>query len=181
MHDALDHDNFRGKLKSDRPTMGARLSGWELFIVKSCKELSANEVMHEPDPMSDRNSSMSGGIVSFGPFHLSSAERLLKRDGRPIRLGGRALDLLIALVGRAGEVVGQRELISCIWPDVTVEDANLRVHLAALRKALGDGREGARYIVNVPGRGYSFVASTIHSIQQHPIAVGRGHRLPSAS
>ena len=62
--------------------------------------------------MSDRNSSMSGGIVSFGPFHLNSAERLLKRDGKPIRIGGRALDLLIALVERAGEVVGQRELIS---------------------------------------------------------------------
>ena len=140
--------------------------------------------MHR-DPMSDRNSSMSGGIVSFGPFHLSSAERLLKRDGKPIRLGGRALDLLIALVERAGEVVGQRELISCIWPDVTVEDANLRVHLAALRKALGDGREGARYIVNVPGRGYSFVASTTHSIQQPPAASDetsgshRHHRLPT--
>ena len=120
------------------------------------------------DPKSDRNSSMLGGIVSFGPFHLSSAERLLKRDGRPIRLGGRALDLLIALVERAGEVVGQRELISRTWPDVTVEDANLRVHLTALRKALGDGREGVRYIVNVPGRGYSFVAPTIHSIQKHP-------------
>ena len=110
--------------------------------------------------MSDRESSTSGKIVSFGPFHLNSAKRLLKRGGKPIRVGGRALDLLITLVERAGEVVGQRELISLIWPDVTVEDANLRVHLAALRKALGDGREEARYIVNVPGRGYSFVAPT---------------------
>ena len=118
--------------------------------------------------MSDRESSTSGKIVSFGPFHLNSAKRLLKRGGKPIRVGGRALDLLITLVERAGEVVGQRELISLIWPDVTVEDANLRVHLAALRKALGDGREEARYIVNVPGRGYSFVAPTIYSIQQHP-------------
>src|SRR5580704_247985 len=118
--------------------------------------------------MNDSNSSTSGGIVSFGPFHLNCAERLLKRDGEPVRIGGRALDLLIALVERAGEVVGQRELISLIWPNVTVEDANLRVHLAALRKALGDGHEGARYIVNVPGRGYSFVAPTIRSVQRHP-------------
>jgi predicted ATPase/DNA-binding winged helix-turn-helix (wHTH) protein len=135
--------------------------------------------------MSDYNNSTSGRIVSFGPFRLSSDERLLEREGKPVKVGGRALDLLIALVERAGEVVGQRELISCIWPDVTVEDANLRVHLAALRKALGDGREGARYIVNVPGRGYSFVASTIQSIQQHPSpsdeapATHRFQRLPA--
>ena len=110
-----------------------------------------------------------------GPFRLVRSTSIPLNDcskwmeGR-LELGGRALDLLITLVGRAGEVVGQRELISCIWPDVTVEDANLRVHLAALRKVLADGREGARYIVNVPGRGYSFVASAIHSTDQHPSA-----------
>lgn len=117
--------------------------------------------------MSDHDSSTSGRIVSFGPFRLRSAERLLEKDGEPVKIGGRALDLLIALVEREGEVIGQRELISSIWPDVTVEDANLRVHLAALRKALGDGREGVRYIVTVSGRGYSFVAPTTRSVQQH--------------
>ena len=108
------------------------------------------------------------GTISIGPFRLSAAERLLEKGGEPVQLGSRALDLLIALVEQAGKVVSQRELISRIWPDVTVEDANLRVHLAALRKALGDGHEGTRYIVNVPGRGYSFVAPTIRSVQQHP-------------
>jgi DNA-binding winged helix-turn-helix (wHTH) protein len=98
------------------------------------------------------------GFVSFGPFCLFSAERQLKKGDEPLQLGGRALDTLIALVERAGEVVTQRELISRVWPDVTVEEANLRVHIANLRKALGDGYEGARYIVTVPGRGYSFVA-----------------------
>ena len=100
------------------------------------------------------------GVISFGPFRLLAAERQLKKGDEPLHLGGRALDTLIALVERAGEVVTQRELISRVWPDVTVEETNLRVHIASLRKALGDGREGTRYIVTVPGRGYCFVAPT---------------------
>src|SRR5580700_2747562 len=87
-------------------------------------------------------------VFSFGPFNLFAAERLLKKADEPIALGGRAIDLLIALVEQAGKVVTQRELISRVWPDVTVEDANLRFHIAALRKALGDGRDGSRYVSN---------------------------------
>jgi predicted ATPase/DNA-binding winged helix-turn-helix (wHTH) protein len=122
-------------------------------------------------------------LASFGPFRLSAAERQLKNGDEPLPLGGRALDTLIALIEQAGEVITQRELISRIWPDVTVEDANLRVHIGSLRKALGDGREGARYIVTVPGRGYSFVApvtfSTPHSSPSRQAAVSdRLQRLP---
>src|SRR5580692_5235298 len=106
----------------------------------------------------DGKSSWTHGVISFGPFRLLAAERQLKKGAEPLHLGGRALDTLIVLVERAGEVVTQRELISRVWPDVTVEEANLRVHIANLRKALGDGRGGARYIATVPGRGYCFVA-----------------------
>jgi DNA-binding winged helix-turn-helix (wHTH) protein len=91
--------------------------------------------------------------ISFGPFSLFVAERLLKKVDEPIPLGGRALDILIALAERPGEVVTHKELISTAWPDVTVEEANLRFQMAALRKALGDGRDGARYISNIAGRG----------------------------
>ena len=73
-------------------------------------------------------------VLSFGPFSLIAAERLLKRADEPIPLGGRALDILIVLTQRAGEVVSHKELISTVWPDLTVEGANLRVHIAALRK-----------------------------------------------
>jgi predicted ATPase/DNA-binding winged helix-turn-helix (wHTH) protein len=111
----------------------------------------------------DGDGSWSHGIVSFGPFHLFAAERQLKKGDEPLRLGGRALDTLISLVERAGEVVTQKELISRVWPDVTVEEANLRIHIASLRKALGDGRDGARYIVTVPGQGYCFVAPVTRS------------------
>jgi len=111
-----------------------------------------------PRARMDADSTLTHGVVSFGPFHLFAADRRLKKGDEALQLGGRALDTLIALVERAGEVVTQAELIARVWPDVTVEEANLRVHIANLRKALGDGREDARYIVTVPGRGYCFVA-----------------------
>jgi predicted ATPase/DNA-binding winged helix-turn-helix (wHTH) protein len=105
-------------------------------------------------------------LASFGPFRLFAAERQLKKGDEPVQLGGRALDTLIALVERAGEVITQKELISRVWPDVTVEEANLRVHIASLRKMLGDGRDGTHYIVTVPGRGYCFVAAVTFSTPQ---------------
>src|ERR1700756_1643519 len=79
-------------------------------------------------------------VASFGPFRLFMAERLLEKADEPLELGSRALDMLITLVERAGQVVTRKELISRVWPDVIVEEANLRVHVAGLRNALGDGR-----------------------------------------
>jgi len=95
---------------------------------------------------------------SFGTFRLYRARKQLLEDGRPVRLGSRALDILIALVERAGELVGKDELVAFVWPRTIVEESSLRVHVAALRKVLGDGQAGARYILNQPGRGYSFIA-----------------------
>ena len=96
--------------------------------------------------------------LSFGPFHLLVRGRLLTRDGVPVELGARALDLLIALVSSPHEVVGKADLIARVWPDVIVEEGSLRFHMNGLRKALGDGKDGARYIETLPGRGYCFVA-----------------------
>ncbi len=93
----------------------------------------------------------------FGPFRLAPAERLLEKAGVAVPLGGRALDILIVLLERPGEVVSKRELIQRVWPDVFVDEGSLRFHIGALRKALGDGKSGARYVTNVPGRGYCFV------------------------
>lgn len=96
--------------------------------------------------------------VSFGPFRLVPRARALHKSGVPVALGSRALDLLVALVERAGEVVNQRELISRAWRGLVVEPGNLRVQMAYLRRCLGEGEQGVRYIANVPGQGYSFVA-----------------------
>jgi predicted ATPase/DNA-binding winged helix-turn-helix (wHTH) protein len=96
-------------------------------------------------------------VVSFGPFSLVASERLLTRDGAPVELGSRALDILIALVTRPNEPISKQELLARVWPDVTVEESSLRFHIAGLRKALGDGKNGARYITTLAGRGYCFV------------------------
>jgi predicted ATPase/DNA-binding winged helix-turn-helix (wHTH) protein len=96
--------------------------------------------------------------VRFGPFELDVAERSLKKANQVIPLGGRAYDILIALLENAGEVIGKAELIARAWPDVTVEEGSLRVHLSALRKALRDGQFGDKFIANIQGHGYSFIA-----------------------
>lgn len=96
-------------------------------------------------------------VVSFGPFTLYPVERRLERAGATVRLGSRALDILVVLIQHAGEVVDRRSLMSRAWRNIVVDESNLRVHIASLRKALGDGIGDAHYICNVPGIGYSFV------------------------
>jgi predicted ATPase/DNA-binding winged helix-turn-helix (wHTH) protein len=106
--------------------------------------------------------------AAFGPFRLFPKRRLVERDGAPIGLTGRALDILILLAERAGEVVSKKELIARVWPDVVVTEGSLRFHVGVLRKALGEGQTGARYITNVPGRGYCFVAPILQSDPSGP-------------
>ena len=106
--------------------------------------------------------------MSFGSFRLLATQRLLLEGDRPVRLGSRALDILIALVTRAGELVGKRELMRIVWPDAVVADTNLTVHVSALRRALGDGQAGNRYILNIPGRGYRFVAPVTLAEEPRP-------------
>src|SRR6266403_1002550 len=107
---------------------------------------------------------------AFGSFRLIPAQRMLFEDGKPLRLGSRALDILVTLVERAGETLPKEQLIARAWPDTVVDEGALRVHVAALRKALGDGRAGKRYIANIPGRGYSFIAPVAREQRQPAIA-----------
>ena len=96
-------------------------------------------------------------VISFGPFTLVASERLLTRR-RPCAAGRpnpRHPDRLVSL---PNEVISKRDLMAEVWPDVTVEEGSLRFHIAELRKALGDGKGGARYITTLAGRGYCFVA-----------------------
>jgi DNA-binding winged helix-turn-helix (wHTH) protein len=97
--------------------------------------------------------------VSFGPFRLFPTLFLLLQGDEPVALGSRALEILIVLLERRGELVSKQELISRVWPDVFVDPSNLTVHMSALRRALRDGRDGNRFIINIKGRGYRFVAS----------------------
>ena len=103
----------------------------------------------QPEPVLD--------TFVFGRFRIVPYARLLEDNGSRVPLSSRAFDLLCLLIDRAGEVVSKAELIARAWPDVTVEESSLRFHITMLRRALGDGRGGERYVVNVPGRGYCFV------------------------
>jgi len=106
-----------------------------------------------------RNVAISGGEeFIFGSFRLVPQRRMILRDGVPLRLGSRAREILLALVERAGEVLTKRELMTRVWPDVIVEEATLRAHIALLRRALADGPFGIHYVENINGRGYRFVA-----------------------
>ena len=110
-----------------------------------------------------RPAAQTGDVISFGPFNLVASERLLMKDGTPVELGARTLDTLIALASRPNEFVGKKDLMAQVWPDVTVEEGSLRFQIAALRKVLGDGKDGARYITTLAGRGYCFVAPILRS------------------
>ena len=92
----------------------------------------------------------------FEPFRLLPAQRLLLRDGAPLKLGGRAFDTLVALVERRDRVVGKGELMDLVWPRLVVEENNLQVQVATLRKLLGHPA-----IATIPGRGYRFTLPVV--------------------
>ena len=94
----------------------------------------------------------------FGPFHFIPGQQLLLCEDAPLRIGGRALAILEVLVEQPGEVVGKQALFARVWPRTVVEESNLKVHIAALRRALSDGGRESQYIATVSGRGYRFVA-----------------------
>ena len=92
----------------------------------------------------------------------------MEHSGIPLRFGGRALEILLFLVERANEIVSKEELLERVWPNVAVEEGALRVHIATLRKVLRDGEGGARYVMTLSGRGYSFVAPVSYSEPSQP-------------
>ena len=128
---------------------------------------------------------MDAQTISFGPFRLLTEQRLLLEGDRPVRLGSRAFDILAALVERPGEVLGKEQLIARAWPQTVVEDSNLKIQVSALRRALGDGQGGNRYVITVPGRGYNFVApiqreETLRAASAPPAPSTTPHNLPFA-
>src|SRR5579872_6235777 len=124
--------------------------------------------------------------VIFGNFVLYANQRQLTENGVPVPLGARAIDILLYLVQHHSEIVSKSELLAVVWRDRVVEENNLTVHISALRRALGDGRDGARFIQTIPGRGYCFVAAvTMQAAPAQPLPSHPGqtpneaHNLPS--
>jgi DNA-binding winged helix-turn-helix (wHTH) protein len=102
-----------------------------------------------------------GGKLKFGPFELSSRERKLRHEGMVLPLGRKSLDILIYLAERPGEIVAEKALGDRAWSGAAIEKASLRVHMAVIRKALGERPFGSRYISNVGEEAYSFVGSVV--------------------
>ena len=109
-----------------------------------------------------------GKIASFGPYRLHARERLLEKEGKRLRIGSRALDILLTLLEHAPEVVSKRDLIQRVWGDLVVGQGSLHVHVAALRKHLRNGEPRCGYITNVPGRGYCFAGAVTWSAAAEP-------------
>jgi len=125
------------------------------LIEEASTMLTASSGLFEVGP----STTSSQRALSFGPFRLLPAQQLLLEGEAPVRLGSRSLEILAALVERAGQMVSKNELMTRVWPDTFVDENTLRVHVAGLRRALGDGQPGRRYVTNIPGHGYRFVAS----------------------
>lgn len=104
--------------------------------------------------------------ISFGSFRLLPSRFLLLEGDKPVHLGSRALEILIVLLERPGELIPKQEILARVWPNIFVEPANLTVHISALRRTLRDGRDGNRFIINNPGRGYGFVGDVTAGIQR---------------
>ena len=125
-----------------------------------------------------------GAVVEFGPFRLRPAERVLEKDGLPLKIGSRAFDVLATLIEHAPEVVSKRDLMARAWGTLVVDEGSLRFHIAALRKVLGDGESSTRYIASVQGRGYAFAApATAVALKltqsERASPSSTAHRLPS--
>src|SRR5215469_15627865 len=95
-----------------------------------------------------------GGLFEFGPYRLDASKRLLIRDGRHLGVPPKTFDLLLLLVEGRGRVFTKKELMSALWPDTFVEEANLSFQISALRKVLGEN--GTDWIETLPRYGYRF-------------------------
>lgn len=107
-------------------------------------------------------SSRSEPVYRFESFQLDPVRRVLTRDGTPVPVTPKALELLIFLVERRGTVVEKEAILHGLWPNTTVEEGNITVNVSLLRRALGESRAEHRFIVTVPGRGYQFVADVTY-------------------
>jgi DNA-binding winged helix-turn-helix (wHTH) protein len=121
----------------------------------------------------------------FGAFRLDAVEKTLSADGRPVPLTPKAIETLLALVERHGHLVTKDELFQKVWPDTFVEENNLAQNISQLRRVLGEGLNGGRFIETVPTRGYRFVAPVRELIEGEPAAppppIGQPNQEPAKS
>ncbi|MDB5977699.1 MAG: transcriptional regulator [Nevskia sp.] len=124
-----------------------------------------------------------GEVLQFGPFRLIPGERRLERDGKSVKVGDRALDVLLCLIANAPAVVGKAALIEHVWPNLVVEEGNLRFQINVLRRILAESRDGHRYLATVQGRGYAFIGNVTRlrapEVQPNVVGADTNLRLPA--
>ena len=123
--------------------------------------------------MEPSNSESPADAFAFGRFRLIPSRQLLLRDGVPVQLGSRALDILTVLVRHGGELVTKNDLMAAVWPNTFVDESNLKVNVCHLRRSLGDTQTPPTFIATVTGRGYQFVAPVricIGDLPEAPLA-----------
>lgn len=106
----------------------------------------------------------------FGPFQFTPARGILLEEGKPIRLGSRAMEVLTALLEGGGDLVRHEDMVQRVWPNTFVSESNVRVHIRAIRRALREESDGIRYVLNIPGRGYRFVVPTCVSFTETAVS-----------
>jgi predicted ATPase/DNA-binding winged helix-turn-helix (wHTH) protein len=133
-------------------------------------------------------------VFVFGSFKFVPRQQLLLREGQPVKLGCRAMDILHLLLQDAGEPVSKRALLKYAWPDTFVHESNLKVHIHSLRRALGETSPQPTYISTVAGRGYRFIPPVsiepmataqslheavplVHSLPAQRALIGRDHEI----
>jgi TolB-like protein/Tfp pilus assembly protein PilF len=117
---------------------------------------------------------MAEETLCFGRFQLDLASRRLSREGQPVRLGNRALDILCVLATARGAVVSKDELMARVWPGLVVEENNIQVHVSALRKIFDADKDRQSCIVTVPGHGYRLLGiSEASAAAKQPLAETR--------
>src|SRR5689334_23356712 len=107
-------------------------------------------------------------FYEFGEFRLNTSERLLERCGKEVPLSPKVFDLLLVLVRNHGRIVDKDQLMTEVWPETFVEETNLKVYVSTLRKILGDGQSGHKYIETLPKRGYRFVTQIAELTDEEP-------------
>ncbi len=107
-------------------------------------------------------------LYQFGPFRLDVRERLLLRDDQSVPLTPKAFDLLLAMVEHHGHLLEKDELMKLVWPDTFVDENNLASNISQLRKALGEGENGQKFIETIPKRGYRFIANVQKAQDEAP-------------
>ena len=141
-------------------------------------DIDKEELIELERPAAISLASLRNGSIAFGDFRLLPSKRLLLKGASAVNIGARAFDVLVILAERAGEVVSAKEIESRAYSGLTVTDNALRFQIAALRKALGDGRDGKRYVITVTGRGYCFAAPVSRTQESQPRALAASNDNP---